>query len=400
MQSAHTLLRRSWRVLPGLAAAWWLGVPALRAQDLPTPTQNAVAGAQVFGEKGCIRCHSVSGEGGSLGPDLRSVSADRSLQELTAALWNHAPDMSRRMEEVRMELPHLSPREAGDLFAYVYTLGYFGDRGDSLRGEALFQEKSCVRCHQVGGVGGVVGPVLDGVGARGVPIELATSMWNHGPAMLKASRTRGISRPRLSGQDIADLVAYFQSAGRTTPTGNLYILPGDPRAGGELIEERGCSGCHGAPGRGGGRAADLAGLARGTSLVDFVASMWNKAPAMIAALQAGGEEFIRLAPQEVADLVAFLYSVNYFAGAGSADRGRILVTEKGCTVCHTLDGGGGNASLDLSAVPGMNRPAPITAALWNHVFELGNSEDDGMDWPSFTGSEMGDLMAFFRASSP
>ena len=68
----------------------------------------------------------------------------------------------------------------------------------------LFTELSCIRCHQVGGVGGVVGPVLDYVGERGVPIEVAAAMWNHGPAMMEAAQARGIPRPRMSGPDLTD----------------------------------------------------------------------------------------------------------------------------------------------------------------------------------------------------
>lgn len=393
-------LQRARRAAATFGVLLWICPAAVAAQDLPTPAQNAMAGAQVFGEKGCIRCHSLSGEGGALGPDLRSIVTERSLQDLTATLWNHLPDMRRAMMELRLEQPRLSPREAGDLFAYLYTLGYFDERGDSLRGERLFSEMSCIRCHQVGGVGGVVGPVLDGIGARGAPIELATSMWNHGPAMLEAAQTRGIDRPRLAGRDISDMLAYLESARRTTPAEDLHLLPGDPRSGEALIEERGCADCHGAPGGGGGRAPDLAGIARGTSLVGFVASMWNKAPAMISALRAGGEDFPQLSPQEVADLVAFLYAVNYFSDSGSTARGRALLAEKGCTRCHAVDGRGGDPDIDLASVRGMRHPASITAALWNHLFLLNGEEEDDMAWPTLTGDEMGDLMAFFQASSP
>lgn len=400
MDHEYSPLRRARRAAATFGVFLCICPAALEAQDLPAPTQNAMAGAQVFGEKGCVRCHSVSGDGGALGPDLRSVAAERSLQDLTATLWNHLPDMRRAMRDLRLDQPRLSPREAGDLFAYLFTLGYFDERGDSLRGEALFSEMSCIRCHQVGGVGGVVGPVLDEIGTRGAPIELATSMWNHGPAMLDAAQARGIDRPRLAGRDISDILAYLESARRATPAEDLYLLPGDPRSGEALIDERGCAGCHGSPGRGGGRAPDLAGLARGTSLVGFVAAMWNKAPAMISALRAGGEEFPQLSPQEVADLVAFLYAVNYFSDSGSVERGRALLAEKGCTRCHAVDGRGGDPDRDLASVRGMQYPASVAAALWNHLFLLSGVEEDDPSWPTLTGDEMGDLMAFFQASSP
>ena len=63
MRSVTPGSRRLTILLPMLATALWLSVPTAYGQELPAPTQNAVAGAAVFGEKGCIRCHSISGGG-------------------------------------------------------------------------------------------------------------------------------------------------------------------------------------------------------------------------------------------------------------------------------------------------------------------------------------------------
>lgn len=378
-------------LLPVLAIASWLGASAAYGQELPAPTQNAIAGAAVFGEKGCIRCHSISGGGQSLGPDLRTIESTRTFQYLTAALWNHLPDMNRRMADLEIERPYLSGREAGDLFAYLYTLGYFDAAGDPDRGKLLFTELSCIRCHQVGGVGGVVGPVLDHVGARGATIEVAAAMWNHGPAMIEAARTRGIDRPSMSGPDLTDLVAFLVSTEDETPAEDLYFLPGDVDAGARVIEDRQCVACHGSPGAGGAMAPDLAGLARGASLIDFVALMWNKTPGMVGALNERDLEFPRLEAEDFANIVAFLYSVNYFSSGGRAARGRTLVDGKGCLQCHSMN--------QLASAPGLDHPSSLTAALWNHLplLEAGDGADE--DWPSFTGSEMRDLMAFFQASA-
>lgn len=392
VQSITRSSRRSWSLLLPLAALWGPDARSLPAQELPAPTQNAVAGAEVFGEKGCIRCHSINGSGQSLGPDLRAIGSARSFQDLTAALWNHLPDMNRRMADLEIPRPHLSEREAGDLFAYLYTLGYFDSAGNAERGERLFTDLSCIRCHQVGGVGGVVGPVLDHAGERGVPIEVAAAMWNHGPAMIEAAEIRGISRARMSGPDLADLIAFFQSATDAISGENLYVLPGDAGAGARVIVERHCVECHGNPGVGGAIAPDLSGVSRGASLVDFVALMWNKAPDMIGALRARGLEFPHLEAQDFANVVAYLYSVNYFSGGGRASSGQRLIASKGCGDCH--------ASGDLASIPGLDHPSSITAALWNHLAVLETDRDSGPEWPSFTGREIADLMAYFQASSP
>ncbi len=377
-----------------------LGPLSGRAQDLTTPTQNATAGAAVFGIKGCVKCHAVSGLGESLGPDLRLAARARTFQDLSATLWNHFPQMVERMDELGIERPGLNPREAGDLVAYLYTLDYFGLPGDAENGRDIFSEKKCVMCHQVGGIGGVVGPDLDYIGGRGVPIEMATAMWNHGPAMSEAARARGIDRPSFTGAELNDLVAYFESASSATPDEDVHVLPGRAGEGKRVLTEKGCLNCHGVAGAGGRLAPDLADRERSGSLTDFVAAMWNKAPAMLAAIEKRGGYFPELRPEEVADLVGYLYSVRYFSGSGSPGEGQTLIRQKGCTGCHSFEGRGGDAAPDLSEATGLALPASVMAALWNHaVVALPTPEQPAAAWPSFTGTEMTDLMSYFQAIS-
>jgi len=139
-------------------------------------------------------------------------------------------------------------------------------------------------------------------------------------------------------------------------------------------------------------APDLAGLARGASLIDFAALMWNKTPDMVGALNARDLEFPKLEAEDFANIVAFLYSVNYFSGGGRAVRGRTLIDSKGCVQCHSMD--------QIASAPGLDHPSSLTAALWNHLALLAAEDGADEDWPSFTGSEMRDLMAFFQASAP
>jgi len=383
-----------------LALGWGASREAI-GQDLPTPTQNAMAGASVYGEKGCIKCHGAGGEGGSIGPDLRAAAQSRTFQDLSAALWNHLPVMTRRMDELGIQRPRLSTRDAGDLIAYLYTLDYFEPPGDAERGAVLFTEKSCIRCHRVGGIGGVVGPDLDNVGTRGVPIEVATAMWNHSPAMSDAARARGIQRPTLSGPELSDLMAYLESASHGTTAEDLHVLPGRAVQGERVMTEKGCVDCHGSPGTGGRLGPDLQGRARESGLVAFVAAMWNKAPAMAAAAARSGLETPILTPEDVADIVAYLYSVDYFSGAGDPGRGRKLVRSQGCLGCHTLGGSGAGTAPELEGVPGLDLPAAVVAALWNHTVVAQDSvRIPAETWPTFNETQMTDLMAFFLSSAP
>ena len=140
---------------------------AALAQPLFSPSQDPVAGSRVFGAKGCVKCHSVNGVGGKIGPDLGRIPRPRSFYDLTAAMWNHLPEMAERMRKFGIARPYLDPRETGDLIAFLYTLNYFDPPGNVQAGRGLFAEKKCVVCHQVGGTGGVVGPNLDGLARFG-----------------------------------------------------------------------------------------------------------------------------------------------------------------------------------------------------------------------------------------
>jgi putative heme-binding domain-containing protein len=58
---------------------------------------NAAAGKLVFEGKGaCITCHSVKGEGGTLGPDLSDVGRRRDLRYIQESLVDPAADVSVR----------------------------------------------------------------------------------------------------------------------------------------------------------------------------------------------------------------------------------------------------------------------------------------------------------------
>ena len=142
---------------------------------------------------------------------------------------------------------------------------------------------------------------------------------------------------------------------------------------------------------------DLAERGVYRSLLAFAAAMWNKAPKMIQAMRERGISVPQLRPEEMADLVGYLYSVKYFAQAGDPERGRRRVRDKGCLDCHSLNGRGGRAAGDIAEVRGLSSPAAVIAALWNHT--LLNDETGGLvvSWPVFRSGEMADLVAFLQS---
>ena len=394
-RGARNLRRR----IGAIVLAWFLTSAGVSgAQVARTPVQNSVAGAAVFGEKGCTACHTVTGDGESLGPDLYAASHERSFADLAAAMWNHLPHMSERMAALGIQRPRLNPQETGDLVAYLYSLDYFAPPGDAGRGRALFAAKRCRMCHQVGGAGGVIGPPLDHVGGHGVPIEIATAMWNHGPAMLEALQARNIERPVLTETELIDLIAFLDEVARTPTDNPVHAVPGNANAGEQVLEQKGCIECHGPAGGGGRIAPDLADRARRGGLTEFMAAMWNKLPAMKSVMDATEMPFPVLAPDEMANLVAYLRSIGYFGNRGDAERGRSLVNGKQCLECHTLGDRGNGMAGDLMATRGLAQATSVVAAMWNHVLVVDDASTASRLSP-LSGDEMADVIAFFEQVS-
>jgi len=383
--------------LTGLLICSYHGVAA--AQQEPGFTQNALAGSQVFGSKGCVKCHAVNGLGGTTGPDLGHIARRRSFYELAATMWNHIPSMGKAMREHGIERPQMSEREAGDLIAFLFTLDYFDPPGDVQEGKRLFTEKKCVVCHQIGVYGGVIGPSLDNLGQYGSPILVAASMWNHGPAMAELMEEKGVPRPTFTGSELVDLISYLESATPAPLAGPLYVLPGNAEDGRVLFTEKGCIQCHSVQGVGGRIAPDLAGQDRRWGLTEFAAAMWNKAPKMAQAAKARNMEVPQLGAGEMADLVAYLFSVQYFAEPGDVESGRQLISSKGCLACHSLSGRGGTAASDLNQRIGMSSPAEVISALWNHSALMEAGASLSKEWPLFSPAEMADIAAFMQSTS-
>ena len=368
-----------------------------QAHPLFSPTQDPLVGSRVFGDNGCSKCHAIFGVGGTMGPDLARTQRSRSFYDLAAAMWNHLPKMTEQMRKAGIARPQLSPSEAGDLIAFLYTANYFEPAADPKAGGQVFAQKRCIACHQVGGAGGVIGPSLDSLGQYNSPIFFATAMWNHGPSMSEAMRAKGIARPSFNQVEFRNLLAFIKSASPMSGKEPLYILPGRPGQGQELFLQKGCIECHTVKGRGGQAGGELAQRETRLTMVQFALSMWNKAPAMLREMARRKIPQPQLQAGEMADIIAYLYSVQYFARPGDARRGQDLLAAKGCLSCHSVAGKGGKVGPDFERSKELDQPVTIVANMWNHASAMADKmREKSVTWPVFTEQEMGDIVAYLQ----
>ncbi|MFZ1057725.1 MAG: c-type cytochrome [Candidatus Rokuibacteriota bacterium] len=321
-----------------LGAAMWNHLPRMGAKMLEvgiqrptlTPTEvsnliaflftaqyydepgDAKAGEGLFAAKGCIQCHEVGGKGGRVGPGLDFLKRANSPVLVAAAMWNHGPEMAETMKTRGIARPTFQGKELGDLIAYIVAAAKVDVTGETAqvipgtpeRGQKLFTEKRCVVCHRVAGKGGTVGPDL---GRRGHHVSLtqfAALMWNHGPAMWAKMKERGIQVPRLTGQEMADVVAYLYVS-------HYFDQPALGRVQGQqLVQARGCLTCHSVRGKGGKVGADFATSKVVGTPAGVVAAMWNHSRFMESQAQKQDIAWPVLTGQELGDIATYLGSIS------------------------------------------------------------------------------------------
>lgn len=180
-----------------------LGAPATAPAQVP-------ADGALFAAKECARCHRPGGHRAA-GPPLEEVRRPQGAFELAGRLWNHAPAMFATFSQVGLPWPQISPAEMGGLMSYLLADPARDPAPDLFKGETILVRKGCLKCHNLRGEGGRVGPDL---GQRRAvyasAVVWATAMWIHTPAMATKARELGILYPRFVEHELSDLVGYLR----------------------------------------------------------------------------------------------------------------------------------------------------------------------------------------------
>jgi len=349
---------------------------------------DAIEGWKVFNEKKCVQCHSIWGEGGKSGPDLGALPESYTSQsQLAALIWNHGPEMWGRLSAKKIPLRKMEKKEMADLFAFLYFIRYMDEPGDLKKGKALV-DSACGKCHTT--KEGTKSD-LSRWGMYANPILWAQMMWNHSGQMEKEMKRVGLPRIEFKGKEMVDLIAYVRSLNPGVE--KIYLSPGDPESGEKWFVQKGCFQCH-AP----GGQYDLSKKKEfPRTLSQLAGVMWNHSEEMRKEMEQKGITFPNLSSQEMADLVAYLFSTRYFDEPGNADRGKAVFVKKECSLCHKK----GAKEGDLSQLKGQISPIFMAQAMWNHGPEmLEKMRKARVPWQKIDAKEMVDLMEYLNRGIP
>lgn len=161
----------------GLTAAAVAGTPneAEELVDYSGPTDwmqlspEELAGVGYYRQEGCSACHSISGRGSNIGPDLANVTKHRNA----AWIIEHFKNPSEVRPGTSMPPIAMTTGQMNSLAALILKLtpedarSLFDDTPEFvIQGAMVYEKYRCVNCHKVNGIGTTVGPPLNGVGRR------------------------------------------------------------------------------------------------------------------------------------------------------------------------------------------------------------------------------------------
>jgi cytochrome c2 len=352
------------------------GFIALGALQAATVPMDSARGNQVFRSQGCIQCHKLWGEGGNMGPDLGRV-LDRAYTPslLAGTMWNHAPAMWTAIEAESVKVGDIDRQAAADLFALFYSARYFEMPGDAGRGKELFASKSCKSCHGLATSPNPKAKPVNQWRGLGDPIALVGAMWNHSPAMWSELSQRKISWPKLTSQDLSDLLVYLRNVSPSKGGPPMFRITAGAD-GEKLFASKGCATCHNA------HRPAVSNL----TLTGVAASMWNHASLLHA-------EPPRLDADEMREVLSEYWARQFFESSGDAARGKRLFASRHCVECHSGAGPGPVLPATAGTYDGMT----MVSALWRHgPAMLKQMNRKHISWPVFRAGEMADLIAWLN----
>jgi mono/diheme cytochrome c family protein len=185
---------KPWPILTGQdfldITAWLQNVQKLapeRSFAMPEPATGRLAYAE-----NCQTCHTGS-------KALEATVSGQSFMDLGAGMWNHAP---------LMKLHPMPETEMRGVLAWVWQLQYAGPKGNIANGQQVFEGAGCISCHRSPADGAPLRPQSR---EQITPFSMVALGWGDARQMHLEMIKKGTAWPRLSPDDMNDLVAYLNT---------------------------------------------------------------------------------------------------------------------------------------------------------------------------------------------
>jgi len=189
---------------------------------------------------------------------------------------------------------------------------------------------------------------------------------------------------------MSHLFAFIQGNALNSNAEKVYIQPGNPKKGRDVFRQKNCSACHGE------NNLSLKRSSLRKSLTEIVGMMWSHSNKMWAEMREMGLQIPHFDNKEMADLVAYLYFIQYYGGNPSLSEGINIFEEKGCISCHNKQAVEEKKGIDLTQVAGMT-VFELISAMWNHVPEMEKMITEmNLIWPRFEKGELKNLVYYIQ----
>jgi cytochrome c553 len=169
---------------------------------------------------------------------------------------------------------------------------------------------------------------------------------------------------------------------------------GDQEKGWQAFQSKGCIECHSVRGESPSNPKNWP--SRTFMQVDEL--MWNSAPAMLRAMHNHAMADPQLTGEEMTDVAAFVFALQYFDPPGSAIVGRSVFQWRRCSHCHGEEAQGTSLAPPLRGQGRNYNSISLATALWRHGRRMFQRDQQlGLGWPTLQPGDVGDLLSFLNS---